>query len=173
MQHRILLTLLVAAALTCPDSATGEQTDGPKARFEDDLVAKLEGNWSLTRQIRGTTVGNRVSATWVLKHQFLQVHMLDLAEPPTYEAIILIGYIHATKQYVAHWTDTFGGKFSAMGLGTRSADSIEFRFEYPDGPFFNTFSWNADTKQWVFRLESQERDGSRRLFAIDTLTREQ
>jgi hypothetical protein len=173
MQHRILLSLLVAAALMSPISATGQQTDGPKARFEDDLVSKLEGNWSLTRQIRGTKVGNRVSATWVLKHQFLQVHMLDLAEPPTYEAIILIGYIHATKQYVAHWTDTFGGKFSAMGLGTRSADSIEFRFEYPDGPFFNTFTWNADTKQWVFRMESQEQDGSRRLFAIDTLTRAQ
>jgi hypothetical protein len=40
--------------------------------------------------------------------------MLDVNEPPAYEAIVLIGFIHATKQYVAHWTDTYDGKFSAI-----------------------------------------------------------
>jgi hypothetical protein len=68
----------------------------------------------LTRKIRGTEVKNRVTARWVLNHQFLQVHMLDVNEPPAYEAIVLIGFIHATKQYVAHWTDTYDGKFSAI-----------------------------------------------------------
>ena len=173
MQRRTLLALLVGAPLAAPICAPAQQTDGPKARFEDDLLSRLEGNWLLTRKIRGTEVKNRVTATWVLNHQLLQVHMLDANEPPTYEAIVLIGFIHATKQYVAHWTDTYGGKFSAMGLGTPSANSIEFRFDYPDSSFFNTFTWNADAKQWIFRMESQERDGSRRLFAIDTLERRQ
>lgn len=60
-------------------------------------------------------------------------------------------------KYVAHWTDTFGGKFSAMGTGTRTGNSVEFRFEYPEGPFFNTFSWAAEQAQWTFRGESRGR----------------
>ena len=172
MRRRTLLTLLVVGPLASPVAAPAQQVDGPKARFDDDLVSRLEGNWLLTRKIRGTEVRNRVTAKWVLNHQFLQVHMRDVNEPPAYEAIVLIGYVHATGQYVAHWTDTYGGKFSAMGLGTRSANSIEFRFEYPDGPFFNTFTWNAAARQWVFRMEGQEPDGSRRPFALDTLERQ-
>jgi hypothetical protein len=172
MRRRTLLALLVAAPLSCPEHASAQHADGARARFEDDLVSALEGSWLLTRKIRGTDVKNNLTAKRVLNHQFLQVHMADVNQPPSYEAIVLIGFIRATKQYVAHWTDTFGGKFSAMGVGTRSGNSIEFRFQYPDGPFFNTFTFNADAKQWVFRLESEQEDGSRRLFALDTLERQ-
>jgi hypothetical protein len=66
--------------------------------------------------------------------------MKDTALPSRYEAIVLIGYIYESAEYVAHWTDTFGGKFSAIGKGRRIGNSIEFRFEYPNGPFFNTFT---------------------------------
>jgi hypothetical protein len=52
--------------------------------------------------------------------QFLQIHMKDVADPPAYEALVLIGYAHADKRYVAHWCDTYGGKFSAVGHGRRS-----------------------------------------------------
>lgn len=167
---RAALLLIVLAVL--PAAAVAQQADGPKARFDDDLLANLEGKWLLTRQIRGTQVQNRVSAAWVLNHQFLQIHMKDVKEPPAYEAIVLIGYVHATGQYVAHWADTYGGKFSTMGTGVRSGDTIQFRFEYPDGPFFNTFAWNPETSQWRFRLESQDPSGQRRLFALDSLVRE-
>jgi len=81
---------------------------------------------------------NTLSAAWVLSHQFLQLHMKDSALPSRYEAIVLIGFVHASGEYVAHWIDTFGGKFSAVGKGRRTGNSVEFRFEYPDGPFFNT-----------------------------------
>jgi hypothetical protein len=132
-----LLAPLVAAA-------ADNQVDGPGARFDDDLISRLEGRWLLTRKIRGTEVHNVVSATWVLNHQFLRIHMKDVKQPASYEAIVLIGYIHSSKQYIAHWTDTYGGKFSAIGRGTRAGNSIEFRFEYPDGPFFNTFAWTPE-----------------------------
>jgi hypothetical protein len=91
MQRRKLVALLVAAPLASPIGAPAQPADGPKARFEDDLFSRLEGNWLLTRKIRGT-------------------------------------------------------EFSAMGLGTRAGN---------------------------FRMENQEKDGSRGLFAIDTLEREQ
>lgn len=171
MKRRVLLSFTAATFICAIASTTAQQTDGPNARFDDDLISKLEGQWNIVRQIRGTEVRNRMTATWMLNHQFLQLHMRDVAEPPKYEAIVLIGYIHAARQYVAHWTDTFGGKFSARGIGTRSGNTIEFRFDYDDGPFFNTFTWNAQTGQWTFRMESQGPDGARRLFALDTVTR--
>ncbi len=44
-------------------------------------------------------------------------------------------------------------------------------FDYPDGPFFNTFEWNERDSTWTFRLESVAKDGTRQLFAIDRLRR--
>lgn len=164
----------LAALSARPALAQSAQSavDGPRGRFDDDLISRLEGSWRISRQIRGTTVENTAKATWVLNHQFLQLHMRDTASPPKYEAIVLIGYVYADKQYVAFWTDTFGAKFAAMGRGTRSGDAVEFRFEYPDGPFFNTFTWLPDKQQWTFRMESQNATGQRQLFALDTFTAE-
>jgi hypothetical protein len=166
------LLLTVLAAMSTP--ALGQENsdvDGPRGRFDDNLISNLEGRWKISRQIRGTTVENVANATWVLNHQFLQLHMKDVAVPAKYEAIVLIGYIYADKLYLAHWTDSFGAKFSAVGKGTRSGNSVEFRFEYPDGPFFNTFTWYAERKEWVLRMESQGVSGSRQPFATDTLSR--
>jgi len=98
--------------------------------------------------------------------------MKDVADPPEYEALVLIGYAYADKRYVAHWCDTYGGKFSALGYGKRSGDSIEFEFHYPDGPFYNTFTWDAKTKGWTFKMENQNKEGKRVLFAEDTLRRD-
>ena len=151
--------------------AADDPPDGPKRIFKDAFIENLTGDWKLTRKIRGKEVANTVKAKWVLNHQFLQLHMKDPAHPPGYEAIVLIGYAHAEKKYVAHWCDTYGGKFSAVGHGKRSGDSIEFEFQYPDGPFYNTFTWNAKAKGWTFRMESQKKDGKRALFAEDTLRR--
>jgi hypothetical protein len=171
LRRHILAMTLGAAALAAP-SIGGAQTaiDGPRGRFEDDLISKLEGEWRITRQIRGTTVENAARATWVLNHQFLQLHMKDVASPPKYEAIVLLGYIYSDKQYVAYWTDTFGAKYAGVGRGVRSGDSVEFRFDYQDGPFFNTFTWFPERRQWVSRMESQGASGNRQLFAIDTFS---
>ena len=153
-------------------AARGEEApDAPKRVFNDDLIENLKGDWVINRQIRGMVVQNTMHAEWVLNHQFLQLHMKDIADPPTYEALVLIGYSYADKRYVAHWTDTFGGKYSAIGYGRRSGDSIEFVFEYPDGPFFNTFAWDAKTGRWTMRLENSGKEGKRELFAIDTTER--
>ena len=101
-----------------------EPPDGPKRLFKDDFIENIAGKWILTRKIRGTTVENAVKVEWVLNHQFLELHMKDVANPPAYEAIVLIGYSYDDKRYIAHWCDTFGGKFSAKGFGQRSGDSI-------------------------------------------------
>lgn len=163
-----------ALALLLLFSATAgaqEPADGPKRILRDPFIEQLAGDWQLTRQIRGREVHNTVHAEWVLNHQFLQIHMKDAAHPPTYEALVYIGYQHADQRYVAHWLDVFGGKFSAIGYGKRAGDAIEFAFQYDDGPFFNTFAWDALAHAWTFTMESGGTDGKRGLFAVDTLRR--
>jgi hypothetical protein len=145
--------------------------DGRGGRFQDDLFANLEGDWLLTRQIGGREAQNTVNASWVLQHQFLLLRMRDMATPSRYEADVYIGYSHTQGEYVAHWIDNFGGHFSAVGRGKRKGNSVEFRFEYPDGPFFNTFAWDPEAKLWKCHLESVAKDGTRSTFARDTLVR--
>ena len=152
-------------------AAADDPPDGPKRIFKDDFIQNLVGDWKLTRKIRGTEVQNTLKAEWVLNHQFLQLHMKDVAEPPAYEALVLIGYSYDDQKYIAHWCDTYGGKFSAIGYGKRSGDSIEFEFQYPDGPFYNTFTWDPKAKSWTFKMQNQNKEGQRTLFAVDTLHR--
>ena len=161
----------LAAALGVTLTVLSHAEPPPRAPFTDELLSRLEGRWNLVRQIRGKEVRNTVEARWVLAHQFLEMHMKDVNEPPAYEAIVLIGFDDDAHHYVAHWTDTWGAKFAALGKGTRTGDAIEFRFDYPDGPFFNTFTWNAERKTWTFRGENQDADGKRNLFLLDTLER--
>ena len=159
------------AAFSWAIARQDEQPDGPKRIFKDDLIENLAGDWKLTRKIRGKEVANRAAARWVLNHQFLELHMTDVASPPEYEAIVLIGYSYSDKRYVAlvrHvWRQVLGHRIWQTGRG-----EDEFAFQYPDGPFFNTFSWDARAKEWTFRLENSSKDGKRSLFAEDTLRRQ-
>ena len=170
-----LVLLLAAASGPALPSArsqpTPEPPDGPKKIFQDDLMERLVGRWTITRKIRGTEVRNRATARWVLHHQFLELHLEDVAKPPAYEAIVLIGYSHADQRYVIHWCDTYGGKFSSRGFGKRSGDSIAFEFPYEDGPFYNTFTWNREAGSWTSVMESSGEGGKRVLFAEDTYRR--
>jgi len=58
-----------------------------------------------------------------------------------------------------------------FGLGRRENDSIRFVFEYPDGPFNNTFTWHPENKQWIFLMEQKDSSGKWKIFAEDTLRR--
>ena len=156
---RLLLALLFFAGAASAQDRT----------FQDPFIDRLAGEWTLTRQIRGKEVENMVRAEWVLNHQFLQVHMTDSAQPPAYEAIIYIGFQHDSQRYVVHWLDVYGGKGSAMGYGKRAGDSIEVAFQYDDGSFFNTLTWDTLGQGWTFKMEALDKDGKRKLFAIDTL----
>jgi hypothetical protein len=154
----------------CMTASAQEPIDGPKVKFNDPFIENLAGEWDLTRTIRGKTVKNRVKATWVLDHHFLQLHMVDVAVPAQYEALVLIGYSNADREYVAHWCDVFGGRYSAVGRGRLAGQSIEFVFQYPDGPFYNTFTWDPAARTWTMKLENS-RDGKRIPFATDVLRR--
>jgi hypothetical protein len=130
--------------------------DGPHRQFEDTLLENLTGEWQLSRKMGKRLEENHVKAEWILNHQFLQLHMKDVKSPPSYEALVLIGYDHENSRYVVYWLDNFGGKFSEKGAGTREGNSIQFVFQYPDGLLQNTFTWNAESKTWLSRIEQQD-----------------
>ncbi len=163
---------IFALALSAAVAARADEpADGPKKIFRDDLMDNLVGEWKLTRSIRGQKVENTVKAEWVLSHQFLQIHMKDVKDPPAYEALVYVGYSHADKEYVAHWIDVYGGKFSAVGKGKRTGDAIEFVFQYDTGPFHNTFTWDPKVKGWTFLMKTKDKSGQWRTFAEDVLRR--
>lgn len=161
----LALLLVIGWLHSCPAWAE------PGARLDDPWLTNLEGRWNLVREIRGEVVRNSLEARWVLNHQFLQLHMLDAATPPAYEALVTIGRDPKSGEYLAYWTDSWGAEYAAVGRGRRVGDAVEFRFEYPDGPFFNTFRWEPAAKRWTFVGENVDAQGRRERFVTDTLTR--
>jgi hypothetical protein len=111
-----------------------------------------------------------LSAEWALGHQFIELHMKDVASPPEYEALVLVGYDAGARRYVAYWCDSFGAQYAGVGEGQRVGDSVDFLFESADGAFQNTFSWHAETRTWTFLIEVEDEDGRRRFCAEDTVT---
>lgn len=150
-----------------------DTSSGPQREFNDAFLNNLVGSWKLKRTIRGQTVNNKLVAKWVLNHQFLQLEMEDEKTPPEYAATVYIGFDDEKKSYVVHWIDVFGGKFSeTLGYGKRDGNKIVFLFDYPDGPFRNTFTWDEKKESWNFLMQNGDRAGKNwRLFAEDTLTR--
>lgn len=175
IMRKLLLTavsLLTCFGLCAAATAAQQPLDGRDRIFHDELLDNLVGEWKITRKFKTRTVENTAKAEWVLHHQFLLIHMKDVNNPPQYEANIYIGYDNTSARYVAHLIDVFGGRFSeTLGYGTRNGSSIKFVFEYPDGPFLNTFTWNKDKKSWTFLMQQKDSTGNWTLFAEDTLMR--
>lgn len=90
-------------------------------------------------------------------HQFLRIHIKDVATPAQYEAMLFAGYDNASERYVMHWIDMYRGRFSeTLGYVQRDGNTIKFIFEYLDGPFLNTFTWNRADKTWAFLIEHKK-----------------
>ena len=145
--------------------------------MSDGFLDRLVGSWTLTGTMGSTELKQKVDARWVVQGNFLQVHCIQ-DDPPSqeqslYEAIYILGYDNETGQYSMHLFDTFGtGYARTVGIGTRNNDSIEFLFEYPNGLFSNTFTWNHETENWEMLLRQQEETGEWKVFATKTLSRE-
>ena len=172
--HKLTLLVLALSLFAFPQS-NSEPLDGPNRPLKDDLLGNLEGQWKLQGMMVGHPGDADLDAGWVLNHQFLKIHekgTTSIPGRPPYEADVYVGYDNASERYVIHWIDIYGGRFSeTLGYGTRSANSIKFVFEYPDGPFHNTFTWNPDSKTWRFLLEQKNQQGKWSVFSDRTATR--
>ena len=121
------------------------------AEWQDDLVSHLTGSWKVEGKVVGNDAHHDVQVDWVFNRQFLRITEKTSANAPAaerpYDAIWYLGYDATSERYVLHLIDTFGARFSeTLGYGIRDGNQIHFIFEYPDGPFHNTYRWNATEK---------------------------
>jgi hypothetical protein len=163
---RLLLTVL----LSLPVMAQAP------ADWADGFVGNLAGSWKLGGKVGSSEAHHDVEADWVLNHQFLRIKETTSATAPAgergYDSIWYLGYDPISERYVLHLMDTFGARFSeTLGYGTRDGNQIKFVFEYPDGPFHNTYLWNADEKSWPWLMEQKDKDGKWVPFANLKLTK--
>jgi hypothetical protein len=164
------VALVLVGFVGGPLSAKGQAPETGGARIAaEHFLDNLVGEWQISRKIRGTVVGNTLQAAWVLQHRFVQLHMRDVKEPSEYEALVLIGYEEKNDRYVAYWCDSFGADYAAVGVGKRRGNVIQFTFNYSDGPFYNTVTWDPVAFSWTFLMESEKKDGSRAVFAEDSV----
>jgi hypothetical protein len=174
MKHTTILVMLVFLSMlvSCKTATAQQPLDGRERILNDQLLDNLVGEWKIIRKFKTRTVESSAKVEWVLNHQFLLIKMKDENTPPQYQANIYIGYDNASERYVAHWIDVFGGRVSeTLGYGTHNGNSIKFVFEYPEGPFLNTFTWNQEKKSWAFLMQQKDQSGNWTLFAEDTLTK--
>ena len=149
-----------------------EDATRPKS-LNDPLLDKLIGDWNVERKFpSGRTAQNVVHIEWVLQHQFVELHYRDVATPPKYEAIVLIGYDSIGKHYICHWTDSTGADYSADGFAQRdeASNAMEFKFTFNDGELTNRFSFDPQSGTWTSTIRQTEK-GEWKLFCEDKFTR--
>lgn len=152
--QRVLLTVMLSVPATAQEPAD----------WADALVRHLVGSWKLEGDVMGNAAHHDVRADWVLNKQFLRIEEKTSANAPAterrYDSIWYLGYDPISERYVMHLMDTYGARFSeTLGYGTRDGNQIKFVFEYPDGPFHNTYRWNPEENSWQWLMEQKNKDG--------------
>jgi hypothetical protein len=130
------------------------------------VLKRLDGDWAVTGSVRGKSVRYTASAVPALQAKFTEVSMKDVETPSQYEARVFIGLDGDSNQVIAHWMDSFGARYSIPhGVGSMSADAIEFVVPYPDGSFRDRFVYDAEGDSWSLEITAQRSDGSWGCFA--------
>ena len=140
------------------------------------MIERLAGSWKLEGKLTTSVAHHDVRADWVFNHQFLRIEETTSPDAPAaerrYDAIWYLGDDPVSERYVLHLMDVFGGRFSeTLGYGVRDGNDIRFVFEYPDGPFHNTYRWNPQEKTWRWVMEQKNKDGKWVSFADLKLSR--
>ncbi len=151
---RGMVCVLCSVLFCCSVSAEPEMPSAPTA-----LLNHLAGTWILRGTIAGKPTTHDVEATWVLNHEYLQLHEISREKNagggPAYEAIIYIGWDAKTQQYACLWLDSTSGDGLSSGVIARAnpaGDSIPFIFPLSaSDQIRTTFSYDkaADTWQWL------------------------
>ncbi|RME29979.1 MAG: DUF1579 domain-containing protein [Candidatus Zixiibacteriota bacterium] len=161
----IALSGLAVALLILPNRGRTEERTDP-------MLSSLVGKWRMVGQVMKKDVEYRAEGKWILNKQFLRFSMVDVQEPPQYEAQVFIGYDSSGENYIVHWLDTFGGAYSTtLGTGKVQPDSIELLFPYEGKPFRDIITLDKDKKAGRFLIEYLAEDGEWQEFARYTLQR--
>lgn len=138
----------------------------------EPLLTALEGTWRMQGHVRGRPVEYATRVSRTLAGRFVEVHMVDVASPPAYEARVFIGADTVAGRILVHWLDSFGAAFSVPhGIGHVSGDTLRFDVAYATGPFRDTLIFDRRTDTWHFAIEAGDDRGGWQSFATYTLRR--
>jgi hypothetical protein len=159
--------LLAVTAAVAADAASP-----PPADAVDPFLSRLEGDWDMVGTVQGKPVRHHGTGRWVLKKSWLCLSIVDVGNPPAYEASVYLGFDKRAHGYIAHWLDQFGAAGArVVGTGQREGETLVVLFPYGEGAFRDTFSLAAGASSGSLLLESQEKDGHWSTFASYRLTR--
>jgi Protein of unknown function (DUF1579) len=168
ISHLCRLSLALSVLLLASVIALGADT----SLTDDALLNALQGKWDMQGTVMGKPVRYRAEGRRVLEGGFLRLHLVDVATPPRYEAMVFLGYDPKAKDYIAHWLDRFGaGGARVVATGSRDGERIILVYPYPEGAFRNTFTWYPASSSWTLLLEAQQSDQQWSTFASYTLVR--
>ena len=126
----ISFTLLLLIA--CQTKTSKSELNDPRP----DLLKKLEGKWRMVGHVMGDSVEYKLNVISVLSGVFTELHMVDIFDPPQYEALVFIGYDSTKNVIISHWLDSFGALYSIPhGTGIIDSNKIEFVVPYEERPF--------------------------------------
>lgn len=169
MRFKRFLFVVVVAACGCKSVLPRQPSTAEK---RPALLAALDGNWLMVGDVLGKPVRYRLTAEPILARTFTQLRMMDVQQPPQYEARLFLGYDRGSGQVIAHWLDVFGAKGSIPhGTGHLMDNTIEFTIPYPDGPFRDTLVHDSATGRWRFTIEASEGSGKWKHFAVYEIER--
>lgn len=156
--HRRALRLLAVA--TAVVSAVPGTAQTPRERLD-----ALVGEWVLIGHVRDQPVRYAARGEWRLDGQWLLLRMQDLGEPSRYAADVYIA-VDPAGAASAHWLDTFGaGPARTVGVGTMRGDTLDLRFEYPDGAMTDRFVLDRAAGSWTLAVDAADGAGGWRPFA--------
>lgn len=144
----------------------------------DPLLNHMTGKWVLNGTIAKQTTTHDIEAEWVLNHEYVRFHEVSREKnakgEPAYEAIVLVSWDQAKREYSCLWLDsTTGGGLTAQGIGhgQKSGDQITFVFQDTDGTSVHTvFAYDQTADTWRWSIDNVE-GGKSRPFARVKLTR--
>jgi hypothetical protein len=164
---------LLSAAFLMWTASIAPATTLAGAPSPDDLyLDDLRGPWIMQgtfgdKAFKYDAVGKRVlSSTW------LQIHIVDAANPPKYQAVVFLGYDHEAGIFIVHWIDTWGAAGArVVATGHRDGERLVIVFPYAAGTLRDTFQRDRSSRIWTVLVESQEKDGTWSAFGNFRLTR--
>ncbi|HXR98337.1 MAG TPA: hypothetical protein VN709_10900 [Terriglobales bacterium] len=178
---KMLAALAVLAALalaqTPPLQVRASATDA-NANAAATLMNHLAGHWTMSGTLGGKKTIHDVVATWVLKHEYLQIHEVSRERGadggPAYEANITLSWHASSGEFMCLWLDnTAGGGLSPDGIarGRLSGASIPLVFTLsPHESLHTTFAYTASTDSWRLTIDDVTGNKSER-FGDVLLTR--
>jgi hypothetical protein len=165
-RRAIFCAFMLVLAMSTERLSRAEDTRSADNAYLD----ALQGDWDMTGTLLGKPVKYHARGERVLQGGFLRLHMIDVAEVPTYEADLFLGYDAHANDYIGHWLDRFGAAGArVVAAGKRQGETLIIQFPYADAPFKDTFVYDPNSHSWSLLIEAQKPGGAWSNFATYTL----